>query len=143
METINRFVKDIMEGSVGEDEIPFRLNGDNKINRSINKALEYIYRNVEKSIKLEHVADAAGLSTFYFCKIFKKTVGIGFAQYLRIAKIERAKELLQDDAVKIYAISERLGFNENNYFARVFRETTGMTPREFRREKRKYKGKAV
>lgn len=137
MNTINRFVVGIMDGTVDEDEIPFRLNGDNRINRAINKSLEYIYRNIEKNIKLDQVAEAAGLSTFYFCKIFKKTVGIGFAQYLRVAKVEKAKELLQEDSVKIYEVSEMLGFNENNYFARVFRETTGMTPREYRRERRK------
>ncbi|MGL5438862.1 MAG: AraC family transcriptional regulator [Filifactoraceae bacterium] len=131
--SVNNFVEKVMEGKVADEDVPFRLKGDNKINRSINKSLEYIYINIEHTIKLEEVAEISGFSTFYFCKIFKKTVGVGFSQYLRVAKMERAKELLKDDVTKIYEVSKRLGFNENNYFARVFREIVGMTPREYRK----------
>lgn len=86
----------------------------------------------DDQIDLEHAAQALHVSTFYFCKMFKKTTGMTFTDYLGRVRIERAKALLLDHNKHISEVAYEIGFGSLSHFNRVFRKVTGRSPTEFR-----------
>ena len=59
-------------------------------------------------------------------------MGINLIEYVNQQKIEEAKRLLRESTLKLYEISDMLGFNNSFYFSRVFKKVTGMTPKDYR-----------
>ncbi len=113
---------------------------DNKDNRknTIEDILNYIDRNCHKDISLDQVGEYANMSSYYLSKIFKKETGVNFVTYLTDRKIEIAKDMLINTDIPIINIALDLSYHEPNYFSKVFKKSTGMTPTEYRR---KYRGK--
>lgn len=109
---------------------------DNRKN-SIEDILNYIDRNCHKDISLDQVGEYANMSSYYLSKIFKKETGVNFVTYLTERKIEIAKDMLINTDVPIINIALDLSYHEPNYFSKVFKKSTGLTPTEFRREKKK------
>jgi AraC-like DNA-binding protein len=72
------------------------------------------------------------VSTFYFCKIFKKATGLTFTEYLGRVRIEKAKTLLLNPHLRISEIAYDVGFQSLTHFNRIFRKTTGEAPTTFR-----------
>ena len=107
----------------------------------INAVLNYIERNFHKGISLEEVAEYINLSPYYLSKLFKKEMEMNFITYVTNRKIERAKELLENSNLPILNISLDLSFNEPNYFSKVFKKATGMTPSQYRDKKQREKRK--
>lgn len=95
------------------------------------KAVEYIHRNYSSDFSLKDVADFAGASSSYISRLFKEECGIGFAEYLNHVRVEQAKQCIENGELKLKEIVSSVGFNNYNYFFKVFREVTGMTPLEY------------
>jgi len=74
------------------------------------------------------------LSTFYFCKMFKKATGLTFTDYLGRVRVEKAKSLLLNPNLRISEIAYAVGFQSLTHFNRVFRELTGRSPTNFRKK---------
>jgi Response regulator containing CheY-like receiver domain and AraC-type DNA-binding domain len=98
---------------------------------NIKKAVEYIQKNYMKSISLNDTADFIGVSSSYLSHSFKESCGIGFTEYLNNLRIEKAKRLIKNGNIKLKDIVNEVGFYNYNYFFRVFKEITGMTPLMF------------
>lgn len=96
-------------------------------------ALQYIEKNLTRSLTLESAASYMNISPHYFSKLFKGQVGENFIDYVTDRKVERAKELIEGTDNPLSAIAFELGFNEANYFSKVFKKKTGMTPSNFRK----------
>lgn len=94
----------------------------------------YIQTHYREDIALQDVAGAMGYSDAYFCKIFKQCFDKNFTVFLTEFRVEAAKTLLGDAMVNIKDICVQVGFRDSNYFARVFKRTTGMTPSEYRNQ---------
>lgn len=103
--------------------------------REMDYALQYIEKNIAKRVTLEDVASFMNISPHYFSKLFKNEVGINFIDYMTERKILRSKELIAGTTEPINNIAFELGFNEANYFSKVFKKITGISPSEFRRQK--------
>ena len=58
---------------------------------------------------------------------------MSFKNYMKMARINKAKELLTGTSLKLYEIAEQVGYNDSKYFSKVFREVTGQLPAEYRR----------
>ena len=99
---------------------------------SINQALDYIENNYDKDLSLKTLSKEVGLSLYYFSHLFKEEVGDSFVTYLNKFRIKKAKELLSNSKLNIAEISFQVGYNDPNYFTRVFKEYEGLTPSEFR-----------
>jgi AraC-like DNA-binding protein len=99
---------------------------------SLRRALEFIHTNMAERLTLPGVARVAGFAPSHFAKLFKRAEGTSFVKYVRRARIDRAKELLQGTDLSADRVSALVGFPLRHYFHRVFREVTGMTPIEFR-----------
>jgi two-component system response regulator YesN len=106
----------------------------NKTPVILDKAIQFINQNYRENITLENVAYEAGFSTYYFGKLFKKTFGVTFTDYLTSLRISRAKELLKDPYLTVKGITYQVGFMDPNYFTRVFKKSEGLTPTEYRIE---------
>ena len=100
--------------------------------RPVRQAQQFIRQNYADSLSLETVARQVGLSPVYFSSVFKKETGIGFTDYLNQCRIDQAKKLLEETGMKVLAISEAVGFSGARYFSRVFKNTVGVRPSEYR-----------
>ncbi len=102
--------------------------------RVINKACDYIMKNYHKNISLEEVAQTVHLSPFYFSRLFKQEKGFNFVDFLTKVRIEKAKQMLQNPDLTAVRIAAEVGYQDASYFSRVFRQTMGMTPNQYRNE---------
>ena len=97
-------------------------------------ARQYIHENYRKPIVVEELARSAGISTNYFRTIFRERTGITIYEYTTQIRMEKARELLQDEKQKIREIGEMVGYESSAHFGSVFRRRFGMTPNEYRRK---------
>jgi two-component system response regulator YesN len=100
-------------------------------------AKEYIELNCHKPISLGEVAKASHLSPSRLAHIFKERLGLTVVDYTTQVRIERAKELLLTTDHSCLDIGSTVGYSNQSYFTRTFRDRTGMTPRLFRQKNRK------
>jgi two-component system response regulator YesN len=99
----------------------------------IVKAREYINRNFASAdISLYSTASHVGISPNHLSTVFSQETGENFIDYLTRVRIEKAKQLLQDTAMKVADIAFETGFSDPHYFSSIFRKNTGFSPREFR-----------
>jgi len=98
----------------------------------VRRARAYIAGHHEDPVNLEEVAKAMHVSTFYFCKMFKKATGLTFTDYLGRVRIEKAKALLLNPHLRVSEIAYMVGFQSLTHFNRVFRNLTGESPTHFR-----------
>ena len=83
-------------------------------------------------IGLEQVAEYLNLSTFYLSKLFKEEKGCNFIAYVTDLRLEKAKKLLVDSSLIIKEIAQNVGYNDQNYFSKAFKQKYGLSPSEFR-----------
>ena len=93
---------------------------------------DYVEENYVRDVSLSDVASEMHYSEPHFCKIFKECFGKSFTLYLTELRIEKSKELLSDITVNVKDVSNRVGFRDPNYYAKVFKRAEGMTPTEYR-----------
>jgi Response regulator receiver domain./Bacterial regulatory helix-turn-helix proteins, AraC family. len=98
----------------------------------IAKAIEFINENYDKDIKLYDVAKMLNISYYYFSKTFKEETKCNFVDYITQVRINKAKEFLLDDSISVKEVCFKVGYNDPNYFSRIFRKETGMTPTEYK-----------
>ena len=101
----------------------------------VRRARAYIVGHQADPIDLDDVAKAMHVSTFYFCKMFKKATGLTFTAYLGRVRIERAKTLLLNPNRRVSEIAYDVGFQSLTHFNRVFRQVAGQSPSKFRLSK--------
>jgi AraC-like DNA-binding protein/ligand-binding sensor protein len=98
----------------------------------VRRARAYIAGHHEDPVSLEEVAKAMHVSTFYFCKMFKKATGLTFTDYLGRVRVEKAKTLLSNPHLRVSEIAYTVGFQSLTHFNRVFHNLTGESPTHFR-----------
>ena len=98
----------------------------------IRRAKAYVAGHHADPLRLREIAMAMHVSTFYFCKMFKKATGLTFTDYLGRVRVEKAKSLLANPHLRISEIAYSVGFQSLTHFNRVFRELTGESPTNYR-----------
>lgn len=114
----------------------FRFN-DVKHVEVIRKSVDYIRQNYSKKITLDEVAAYVYLSPSYFSKIFKDEMELNFNSYLNRIRIEKSKQFLLSEKVKLVDVAGMVGFEDQSYFSKVFKKLTGVTPGKFRESRGK------
>ena len=113
-----------------------QAKGAENIGVCILKTIAYLRRNLSLPLHAESVAERVGMSRSYFCQCFKKLTGLTYNEYVRSARVEAAKDLLRESSKSVKSIAEEVGYGDEKYFSRIFREETGSLPSEYRgREK--------
>lgn len=105
-------------------EIGTEVKGRN----SITQATEYMKANLAERITTKSLARRFGYSQEHFCRVFKEVTQFTPMQYLKIFRLERAMNLLNQNKYNISEISALCGFSDPNYFTRCFREFFGVPP---------------
>jgi AraC family transcriptional regulator len=96
------------------------------------KAILFMENNLDKRLKLEDIADIAGLSQYYFLRRFKQIMGMSPNQYHLFLRLDKAKYYLSQTDLSFIDIAYELGFSTQAHFNNVFKKETGMTPSRFR-----------
>jgi AraC-like DNA-binding protein/ligand-binding sensor protein len=99
----------------------------------VSRAKRFIGEHQAESISLGQMARALNVSTFYFCKMFKKATGLTFTDYLARTRIERAKNLLLNPHVRVSEVAYDCGFISLTHFNRIFKRMVGKSPTGYRR----------
>jgi two-component system, response regulator YesN len=94
--------------------------------------LQFIHKHYIEDISMQDVAEAMNYSDAYFCKLFKQCFNKSFTIYLSEYRVEKAKQLLTDITVNVKEISDKVGYNDSNYFTKVFKRIVGVTPSDYR-----------
>lgn len=92
----------------------------------------YIREHYTEELSMQDVARAMNYSDAYFCKLFKQCFKVNFSAWLNEFRVEKTKELLSATRLSVREVSLACGYADANYFARVFKRITGMTPSEYR-----------
>lgn len=98
----------------------------------LNEVFEYIEKNISSEVSLESAAEICGFSVSHFSRIFKKTVGENFCDYLNSRRITEAQRLIATTDMNVTEIAMECGFSSASYFIKRFRDKTGMSPRKYR-----------
>lgn len=101
-------------------------------NLIVNKVLQALYLNIEGHTTLEEICGNINISVAYASASFKKHKGISVMRYLRQIKIQRAKELLDENEKTMLEITLLLGFHDQSHFTKTFKSLVGMSPTEYR-----------
>lgn len=105
-----------------------------EIQNSIVKAMSLVQQNIGEPISSSEIAGMVNMSGSYFSQCFKQYVGQTYTDYVRDIRMERAKDYLRSTNKTIGWIAEQIGYNDEKYFSRLFREHVGVLPSEFRQQ---------
>ncbi|CAH2214614.1 response regulator transcription factor [Tepidibacter aestuarii] len=101
-------------------------------NQILNQVLEHIHNNYQENIELKKCADKYHTSSSYIARVFKKHCGVTFVTYINNLKIKKARELLKEGELSIKEVAHKVGYNNLNYFYKIFKKNTGVTPNMFK-----------
>ena len=103
-----------------------------KLSRPVQQCVDYIEMHLDQKIRATDLSAVVGYTEYYLTHKFKAETGLCINDYIKFAKIERAKVLLKSTDQTVQEIATSLCFSTRNYFSRVFQEVTGQTPIEYR-----------
>lgn len=110
-------------------EVPDEKN----INKDVIQEIQnFICCHYAENISLNSLAEQFYLHPNYLSRLFKEKTGHNFVEYLTEIRMEKVKELLRSSNKKIIEICDMTGYDNPRYFSKVFKQYTGMTPREYR-----------
>lgn len=99
----------------------------------IRRVYYYMEKNYDKDLKLETIARNFNYNSAYLGKLFRKEMGESFNNALDIIRITNARRLLKETNLKVYQISEQVGYGSIDYFYIKFKKYVGISPKEYRK----------
>ena len=103
----------------------------------IRKTIALIHQSLDTDIRLKDLANEAFMSESHYSHTFKETLGVSPKHYITKAKVLKAQELLEQTNLPVKHIAADLGYDNANYFSKVFAKMTGKSPSAFRQNRRK------
>ncbi|SCX80280.1 AraC family transcriptional regulator [Flavobacterium caeni] len=147
--TINKLIKECMSSALTKDaladltlqELLIRIIQTQTVksidqdapdqNNAIAQVVEYIRKNLRENISLKGLSDKACMSTTSFYRFFKRELGMSPIEFVLSEKIKCAKKLLKDPSLQINEVCFLSGFEDCNYFIRLFKKYEGITPKQY------------
>ena len=112
------------------------IQGYNRSSGNVGRILAIITQRYMTSLSLQQLADEVGLSRFHVARLVKRSTGKTVTQHIRTLRVNRASELLKETDKPYSDIAYELGFADQSYFIKQFREMTGTTPARYRLARR-------
>lgn len=112
-----------------------KLRTNPRLSVAVQKCVDYIEMHLHERILAADLAMAAGYGEYYLTQKFKEEIGLSVNNYVKFAKIERAKVLLKSTDRSIQDIATALGFSTRSHFSQSFRDVTGVSPAQYRAQK--------
>jgi two-component system response regulator YesN len=100
----------------------------------ITKILDIIDMDLSQDLSLNAVASRLSLNPSYVSRLFKQYVGKTFVEFVTSRRIEQGKQLLETTDMKVGDVATSVGYQNSYYFIKLFKEATGMTPGEYRKQ---------
>ncbi len=100
----------------------------------IRRVLEFMHANLDKQVSLEDLAACTDLSTSHFSHQFRASMGASPYKYMVTLRIEQSKQMLRNSRLSVLDVALRVGFENPQHFATVFRRIAGVTPSGYRRQ---------
>jgi len=148
--TINKLVKECMGSSLTKDALADltlqeliiriiqtqttkRFENDNYVdsNSPIAPAIAFIRKNISHTINLKDLSEKSCMSPTSFYRYFKRELGLSPIEFILNEKIKYAKKLLSNPNIQINEVSFATGFEDCNYFIRLFKKYEGVTPKQY------------
>ena len=107
-------------------------NSEVKHSELIKRIIQYILSNYMRKVSLNEISDSVNFSVSYICKLFKDEMNMSLTNYINQTRIENAKILLHRNDIALVDVSLRCGFEDQSYFTKVFKKSTGITPGTYR-----------
>jgi two-component system response regulator YesN len=105
--------------------------------RVVRDVQAYIRKNLGKKLSLNDIAAVFNFSPGYLSQLFSKYAEEGFIEFVTMARVDAAKEMLANTDAKVFEIAEKHGFGNALYFSKVFKKMTGYSPREYQAKVRR------
>lgn len=102
------------------------------MDKRVEKIIEMMREDVRGELSLAEFAQSVNLSVWRLCHIFKSDVGMPPIRYLRLLRMERAKNLLESSFLSVKEIAFQVGLNDESHFVRDFKSTYGFSPALYR-----------
>lgn len=99
----------------------------------IARAKQYMREHLSERLTLEDVASAVGVSSFYFCKLFKQSTGMTFTEYVNRKRVEWAKTALLKPYARVTEVAFAVGYQSLSQFNRSFLKYAGESPTQHRK----------
>jgi two-component system response regulator YesN len=96
------------------------------------KNLEIVEDKYMESLSIQQISKELNVSPNYLSSLFKKEIGMNFVEYLTQYRLRKSIELMNDSSLKLYEIAGKVGYEDENYYSKVFRKYYHMSPSEFR-----------
>jgi AraC-like DNA-binding protein len=117
---------------LGEESNRIMVESDHAEPGGVQRAKQYVCRNLQHKIHLDDVAAAVGVCSFQLCRLFKKHTGMTMTEFVSRKRVQHAKRGLQDPGRQIMEIAEDAGFTSLSQFNRNFLKYAGESPTEYR-----------
>jgi AraC-like DNA-binding protein len=105
--------------------------------RKISGIVRYINDNYESPLSLESLAGHFDISPYYLSRLFRKTTGFTYVEYVTTVRIKHAQRLLRETKWKVGHILEKVGFQDQRHFGKIFKKVSNCTPLQYRKMYRK------
>lgn len=99
----------------------------------VETVVDYIEHNIEKEISRESLAELVYLNPDYLARLFKKEIGESIVAYIMNRRIGIAKEYFENTNEPINVVAVKVGYDNFSYFSKIFKEATGFTPKEYKK----------
>ena len=109
---------------------------DTNARNKIMLALQFIQENYNENIAINELAERYGMSPNYFSSVFKKELKQSTVNYITEFRIKKAREFLVETDKSVVEIAKKVGYEDSQYFFRVFKKSTGLTPLQYRQQNR-------
>lgn len=108
----------------------------NKNKQKIRQAMDYIQENYDKDLNMAVVSNYISMNYSLFSYSFKEYTGSNFVNYLKGIRMDAAKKLLEETDMLILEISQKVGYDNEKHFMKIFKAAVGVSPSEYRKNKR-------
>ena len=98
----------------------------------VRRAFDYVQKNYKDAISSSSASKRLGYEAKYFARIFSRDAGLHFHKFLALYRINIAKRLLKNSRLSVTGISEKVGFQDSNYFSATFRRLARCSPSQYR-----------
>lgn len=105
----------------------------NKNKQKIQQAIQYIEENYDTDLNMAVVSNNLSMNYSLFSLAFKQYTGSNFVNYLKDIRMREAKRLLEETDMKIIEISQRVGYDNEKHFMKIFKASCGVSPSEYRK----------
>lgn len=110
-----------------------KQGSDSGVEQKMKRAVKYVEENYDKDLNMAVVSNLLSMNYSQFSQAFKQYTGTNFVNYLKEKRLTEAKRMLTETDLKILDISQRVGYDNEKHFMKVFKSTCGISPTEYRK----------